>query len=87
MMMLNISINPASCLCSDGEVPFHIRLSGDYAVDLYFVIDFSGSMRPYKNNLREAAVAITDEITKVTSDYMIGFGGFIEKPILPFAGS
>ena len=85
-MKLNISIYPASWLYLDGEVPFNVRLSGDYAVDLYFVVDFSGSMGPYKDNLHEAADAIANAIKEVTTDYMIGLGGFIEKPTAPFSG-
>ena len=69
----------------DGEVPFKVRLSGDYPVDLYFLIDFSWSMRPYVENLYQTAASIANEITEITTHYMIGLGGFVEKPMLPFS--
>ena len=56
----------------------------DIPVDLYFVLDSSLSMKKYTTSLANAASDITAEIQKLTRDYKLGFGSFIEKPRIPF---
>ena len=77
----------AYCLFVDGEAPFKVKLSGDQPVDVYFLMDFSGSMSDEKNNLHSTATDIANAIRGITPDYQIGFGGFCDKPIPQFGSS
>ena len=56
----------------------------DIPVDLYFVLDSSSSMKTFSKKLAGASEDITDEIQKLTRDFRLGFGSFIEKPRIPF---
>ena len=53
-------------------------------VDLYFVLDSSKSMKSSTTLLADASKDITDKIQKLTDDYRLGFGSFIEKRKIPF---
>ena len=83
-MKVYIDIIATQFFYSEGEVPFKIRLPGNYPVDLYFVIDFSHSMTRYTKYLREAVYAIVNATLETTPDYMIGLGVFGEKTTRPF---
>lgn len=54
-------------------------------MDIYFLMDLSGSMKTYKENLQTAAEKIAIQIKELTADYTIGFGSYSDKPTFPFA--
>ena len=56
----------------------------DLPVDLYFVLDSSKSMITKTELLAGASEEIAVKIKKLTKDYRLGFGSFIEKPRIPF---
>ena len=68
------------------EVLFKIKPAQDHPVDLYFVMDLSNSMKPYKENLVASAEAIADTIKEYTKSFRMGFGSFSDKPTAPFSG-
>ena len=63
---------------------FGIKINTEFPVDLYALIDLSGSMDVYRDNLIKSVQAISETIGKDTSDYRLGFGGFRDKPRRPF---
>ena len=68
------------------EVLFKIQPAKNHPVDLYFVMDLSNSMTPYKDNLVGSATAIADAIKTFTDSFRMGFGSFSDKPTAPFSG-
>uniref|UniRef100_A0A0P6D6L5 Integrin beta n=1 Tax=Daphnia magna TaxID=35525 RepID=A0A0P6D6L5_9CRUS len=60
------------------------RVSG-YPVDLYYIMDLSTSMKASKEKLVNLAASLADAMRNITTDFRMGFGSFIDKPISPFA--
>ena len=74
-------------LCiADGEVLFRIKINTSFPVDLYALMDLSGSMDIHRQNLIKAAEEVAKTIKKDTKDFRFGFGGFRDKPRSPFGG-
>ena len=68
----------------DGEVLFRIKVSLDHPVDLYALMDLTGSMGTHKKNLGIAAQAIADALSDKTRYYRFAYGSFRDKPRPPF---
>ena len=55
-------------------------------MDIYFLLDTTGSMARFRNQL----VSVPDKLIRViearTQDYRFGYGAFREKPINPMEG-
>uniref|UniRef100_A0A8C5QYT6 Integrin beta n=1 Tax=Leptobrachium leishanense TaxID=445787 RepID=A0A8C5QYT6_9ANUR len=68
------------------EVTFqvNVRQSEDYPVDLYYLMDLSASMHDDLNTIKELGSTLSKEMSKLTSNFHMGFGSFVEKPVLPF---
>ena len=52
-----------------------------HPIDLYYLMDFSSSMSPDKANLVKIAENLKNTIGNITSDYRLGLGSFVDKPI------
>uniref|UniRef100_A0A8C5L898 Integrin beta n=1 Tax=Jaculus jaculus TaxID=51337 RepID=A0A8C5L898_JACJA len=52
-------------------------------VDLYILMDFSNSMSDDLANLKNMGQRLADILGKLTSDYTIGFGKFVDKVSVP----
>ena len=63
---------------------FRIKISLDHPVDMYAIMDLTGSMSTHKKNLGKAAEAIADALKDKTADYRLGYGSFRDKPRPPF---
>ena len=70
----------------DGEALFRIKISREHPVDLYALMDLSGSMDEHRRNLAQAADAVAKALRQETGDYRLAFGGFRDKPKTPFGG-
>ncbi|KAI4504441.1 hypothetical protein M0802_000912 [Mischocyttarus mexicanus] len=57
----------------------------DYPVDLYFLMDVSFTMKVYKDRLSELAVKLQLAMKKLTSNFRLGFGSFVDKIVLPMS--
>ena len=68
----------------EATLRFKVALS-DNPVDVYLLIDASYSMQDHIKRLRSTTASIGRRLQKLTKDYMIGYGTFIEKCIGPFA--
>ncbi|CAI9570099.1 unnamed protein product, partial [Staurois parvus] len=60
------------------------RRAEDYPIDLYYLMDLSYSMKDDLENVKSLGTALMEEIKNITSDFQIGFGSFIDKPVMPF---
>ncbi|XP_048221865.1 integrin beta-4 isoform X3 [Perognathus longimembris pacificus] len=52
-------------------------------VDLYILMDFSNSMSDDLDNLKQMGQNLANILRKLTSDYTIGFGKFVDKVSVP----
>lgn len=67
------------------RLEFKFAQAADYPVDLYYVMDLSGSMRPYRDHLSILGVKLAETMKKLTKNFRLGFGSFVDKAIYPFA--
>lgn len=61
-----------------------VRQVEDYPVDLYYLMDLSMSMRDDLDTIRNLGTDLSREMAKLTSNFRLGFGSFIDKPVSPF---
>lgn len=47
-------------------------------------MDLSHSMKDDKEKLSELGQKLSEEMTRITSDFRLGFGSFVDKVALPF---
>ncbi|XP_063692684.1 integrin beta pat-3-like isoform X5 [Bolinopsis microptera] len=62
-----------------------VKSSKDYPLDVYYLMDFSYSMKEDLTKLKELTSNIIDNLKDISSNYSIGFGTFVDKPISPYA--
>ena len=74
-------------LTLEEQISFDVEFSQveDYPVDLYYVMDLSKSMEDDKNRLAELGTALSEAMQKITSNFRLGFGSFIDKTLTPFS--
>ncbi|XP_057188989.1 integrin beta-1-like isoform X1 [Triplophysa rosa] len=56
----------------------------DYPIDLYYLMDLSYSMKDDLENVKNLGTHLMTEMQKITSDFRIGFGSFVEKTVMPY---
>nr|XP_020476993.1 integrin beta-1-like isoform X1 [Monopterus albus] len=56
----------------------------DYPIDLYYLMDLSYSMKDDLENVKNLGTSLMLEMEKITSDFRIGFGSFVEKTVMPY---
>lgn len=61
-----------------------VRQSQNYPVDLYYLMDLSYSMSDDLTNLKSLAQHIGDIMRRITRRARLGFGSFVDKPVLPY---
>ncbi|XP_061669884.1 integrin beta-6 isoform X2 [Syngnathoides biaculeatus] len=68
------------------QVTFQVKIqhTEDYPVDLYYLMDLSASMIDDLNTIRNLGSTLSKEMANLTSKFRMGFGSFVEKPVLPF---
>lgn len=60
------------------------RPAKDYPLDVYYVMDYSYTMRVYKDLLQKQGLEIYRELTLLTNNVRLGIGTFVDKPAYPF---
>lgn len=60
------------------------RQAQDYPVDLYYLMDLSNSMKDDKDQLSRLGDRLADTMTKMTSNFRLGFGSFVDKVVMPY---
>lgn len=71
----------------DDQATFRIQVRqvDDYPVDLYYLMDLSLSMKDDLDNIRVLGTTLSREMAKLTSNFRLGFGTFVDKPTSPFS--
>ncbi|XP_062312917.1 integrin beta-5 [Osmerus eperlanus] len=62
-----------------------VRQVEDYPVDLYYLMDLSLSMKDDLDTIRNLGTKLADEMGKLTSNFRLGFGSFVDKNMSPFS--
>ncbi|XP_023682683.2 integrin beta-5 isoform X1 [Paramormyrops kingsleyae] len=62
-----------------------VRQVEDYPVDLYYLMDLSLSMKDDLDTIRNLGTKLAEEMKKITSNFRLGFGSFVDKNISPFS--
>lgn len=61
------------------------RPAKNYPLDLYYLMDLTWSMQEHKEMLFRVGNDLALTLEKLTENYLIGFGSFVDKPSMPFA--
>ncbi|XP_042144884.1 integrin beta-PS-like [Ixodes scapularis] len=59
----------------------------DYPVDLYYLMDLSNSMKDDKDKLALLGDLLAEEMGKITSNFRLGFGSFVDKVVMPYVNT
>lgn len=59
----------------------------DYPVDLYYLMDLSKSMEDDKEKLSSLGGTLSIEMQKITSNFRLGFGSFVDKVLMPYVST
>ncbi|XP_075994607.1 integrin beta-6 [Genypterus blacodes] len=75
-----LSLRPGS------QVTFQVKIqqTEDYPVDIYYLMDLSASMIDDLKTIKDLGSSLSKEMGSLTSKFRLGFGSFVEKPVLPF---
>ncbi|XP_065200071.1 integrin beta-PS-like isoform X1 [Planococcus citri] len=60
------------------------RQATDYPVDLYYLMDLSNSMKDDKDKLSALGSELAETMTKITGNFRLGFGSFVDKVVMPY---
>uniref|UniRef100_T1JH92 Integrin beta n=1 Tax=Strigamia maritima TaxID=126957 RepID=T1JH92_STRMM len=63
------------------------REAPDYPVDLYYLMDLSKSMEDDKENLAKLGDQLATEMSKITKNFTLGFGSFVDKVVMPYVST
>ncbi|KAF7691367.1 integrin beta-8 isoform X1 [Silurus meridionalis] len=55
-----------------------------YPVDLYYLVDVSASMQDNLDQLKTVGVNLSHRMKEHSSDFQVGFGSFVDKPVSPY---
>ncbi|XP_029954227.1 integrin beta-6 isoform X1 [Salarias fasciatus] len=77
---MSLKLRPGS------QVTFQVKIqhTEDYPVDIYYLMDLSASMIDDLGMIKDLGSTLSREMAKLTSKFRMGFGSFVEKPVLPF---
>lgn len=60
------------------------RPAKNYPLDMYYLMDVTISMRDDKATLVSVGKDLAETLQKLTENYRLGFGSFVDKPSMPF---
>ena len=63
------------------------RQAEDYPVDLYYLMDLSNSMKDDKESLSKLGIELATEMDKITRNFKLGFGSFVDKTVMPYVST
>lgn len=69
--------------------PLHVEFkqAEDYPVDLYYLMDLSNSMKDDKDKLALLGDLLAEEMGKITTNFRLGFGSFVDKVVMPYVNT
>jgi len=59
----------------------------DYPVDLYYLMDLSKSMEDDKAKLAQLGDQLATNMRRITSNFRLGFGSFVDKVVMPYVST
>lgn len=66
---------------------FSYAQAKDYPVDLYYLMDLSKSMEDDKDKLSSLGNHLAETMRRMTSDFKLGFGSFVDKVVMPYVST
>ncbi|XP_034002397.1 integrin beta-5 [Trematomus bernacchii] len=78
---LSLSLRPGD----QTSFELQVRQVEDYPVDLYYLMDLSLSMKDDLETIRNLGTKLALEMGKLTSNFRLGFGSFVDKNMSPFS--
>ncbi|KAG9266565.1 integrin beta-6 [Astyanax mexicanus] len=68
------------------QVTFQVKVQQpeDHPVDMYYLMDLSASMIDDLKTITHLGSTLSKEMASLTSKFRLGFGSFVEKPVLPY---
>ncbi|NP_001076305.1 integrin beta-5 precursor [Danio rerio] len=78
---ISLSLRPGD----QASFEVQVRPVEDYPVDLYYLMDLSLSMKDDLDTIRNLGTKLAEEMRKLTSNFRLGFGSFVDKNISPFS--
>ncbi|XP_007253538.3 integrin beta-5 [Astyanax mexicanus] len=78
---ISVSLRPGDQTSFEVQV----RPVEDYPVDLYYLMDLSLSMKDDLDTIRNLGTKLAEEMKKLTSNFRLGFGTFVDKNMSPFS--
>ena len=67
------------------EIPIYYKQAQDYPMDLYYLMDLSCTMLKHKKRLANVGKRIAEAMKQTTSNFKIGFGSYVDKPVMPYS--
>ncbi|KAG2458799.1 ITB6 protein, partial [Polypterus senegalus] len=77
---LGLKLRPGSGITFQVDV----QQAEDYPVDVYYLMDLSASMIDDLQMIKELGSTLSKEMASLTSNFRLGFGSFVEKPVMPY---
>ncbi|XP_023310938.1 integrin beta-PS-like isoform X2 [Anoplophora glabripennis] len=69
------------------RVSMYYSYAEGYPVDLYYLMDLSRSMKDDKENLYALGDQLASTMRKLTPNFKLGFGSFVDKVVMPYAST
>ena len=69
------------------ELRLRFALAPNYPIDLYYLMDLSKSMEDDKDKLSKLGNLLAQEMRKLTSNFRLGFGSFVDKVVMPYVST
>lgn len=66
---------------------FRYKQAEDYPVDLYYLMDLSKSMEDDKAKLSLLGNTLSETMKRITSNFKLGFGSFVDKVLMPYVST
>lgn len=77
---ISIQLRPGS----EASFVVEVQQLERYLVDLYYLVDVSASMQDNLERLNNVGVALSHQMREHSSDFRVGFGSFVDKPVSPY---
>lgn len=72
-------------LCPNENKTFEVTFKLEsHPLDVYVLLDLSGSMGDDRENLIRLSNHLASEIAKISTDFHLGYGAHVDKPRYPF---
>lgn len=69
------------------RIKFAYAQAEDYPIDLYYLMDLSKSMEDDKDKLSSLGTLLVESMRKITSNFRLGFGSFVDKVVMPYVST